>query len=95
MSLGTYRKQPADERDVDIDCADWLDELGGDTLASASVTSVAPSGLTVDSPVVSDTSLKAWVRGGDDGADYVVTLLIVTTGGRKREVEFKVKVKDR
>lgn len=94
MSMGTYRKQPADERDIDIDCADWLEELGGDMLDSATV-SVSPSGLTVETPVVSASSVKVWVRGGTDGETYTVSVTVETVGARVKQAEFKVRVKDK
>lgn len=93
MILGTYRKQPADERDVDIDCVEWLAEMGGDSLFSAAAT-VDGSGLIVDTPIVLTDTVKVWVRGGTDGSTYKVTVVIETTGGRIKEVEFKVRVKD-
>lgn len=93
MILGTYRKQPRDERDVDIDCADWLAELGGDTLFSA-VAEVDDPSLTVDSPVVLPSTVKVWVRGGTSGAFYKVTVVVETTGGRIKEAEFRVRVRD-
>lgn len=93
MILGTYRKQPLDERDVDVDCSEWLAELGGDTLFAATA-SADGLGLVVDPPIVSASSFKVWVRGGVDDSTYKVTVVVETTGGRIKECEFRVRVKD-
>lgn len=94
MIIGTYTKQPYDVTDIDVDFSDWLAVRTGDTLLSATV-AVDGTGMTVD-PVValSSTVAKFWVSAGTDGTTYKVTLKVVTTLGRHKEVEVKVKVKE-
>lgn len=94
MILGTYRKQPADERDIPIDFSEYLKEFGdGDTIASATATSDDPA-LTIDTVTASDTAVTVWVRGGVDAGSYKVTVTATTVADRVKQVEFRVKVKD-
>lgn len=89
--LNTYRKQPADALDYDIDYAEFLDS--GDAVDSGSVV-VTPAGLTVSAPIVTDSRLKLWVSGGTDATTYKVTVTMTTTHGRVKQDELKFKVKD-
>ena len=90
--LATFPKQPADVQDYDVDYADYLNELGGDTLVSAVVT--ADVGVTVDSHSIIGTAVKVWVSGGTTGRTYKVTIRATTAFGRVKEVEIRVKVKE-
>ena len=106
-SLGLQRKQPSEVMDYDIDFSEYLPE--GDELASAgnpptptgcdafvSSATETSSTLVIDNVYVIDSgkTLKVWVSGGTNGVTYKVTLRATTAGGRVKEVEFKVKVKD-
>ena len=94
MILGTYRKQPADVRDVPITFYDYLAEFGdGDTIASATAVSDSTD-LTIDSVSTFDASVVVWVRGGTNGGSYKVTITATTVAGRVKQVEFRVRVKD-
>ena len=94
MILGTYRKQPADERDIPIDFSEYLDEFGdGDTIATATATSDNVA-LTVDTVTASPTAVSVWVRGGVDGGSYKVTVTATTVADRIKQVEFKVRVRE-
>lgn len=89
--LAKFEKQPSEVQDYDIDYSEYLTALE-DTAATAVVT--CDSGLTVISSSVIGSVVKVWVSGGDSGATYKVTSLLTTTGGRKREADIKVKVKE-
>lgn len=91
MSLGTFFKQPADKLDYDINCAEWLTR--GDNLAEANVV-IEPAGLLNTATYVFDPIVKIWLEGGTDGVTYRITVNIKTVDGRKKQTEFKVKVKD-
>ncbi len=91
MMLGTFRKQPVEVIDYDIDYSEWL--TTGDNVDSAVVT-VAPTGLTVQSVFVNDPRLKIWVSGGTNGTSYKLTVTTTTADGRIKQDEFKVNVKD-
>lgn len=91
MDLKT--KQPAEVLDYDLIGSDWLTD--GDYIVG--VTSVAtPSGLTVQSSTIVNGGLdaKVWLASGTDGVTYKVTTTITTNGGRIKEKEFHLKVRE-
>lgn len=94
MLLGTVTKQPRDRRDIVIDFGPYLEKLGGDTIGS--VTSfVQPEGLPLIGINHDGHLVKQWIEGGEDGHTYQITLVGTTVGGRVKEVEVRVRVRDR
>lgn len=102
MILGTFIKQPAEYLDYDIDFSDFLP--GGDTLQYTgnppvpnplSVTAT-PAGITIGPTYVLNDgkAIKQWLSGGTNGVRYKITLTATTNGGRVKQVEFVVRVKD-
>ena len=91
--MDTFSKQPAEILDYDFDFSDFLTG-SGDTLASSVVT--ADVGVTVMSKTdnTTDGTVKVFLSSGTDGTTYKVTCLITTSAGRKKEAEFKLKVKE-
>jgi hypothetical protein len=49
---------------------------------------------TLDSPGLLAHRVKIWTQGGTDGATYKLTLVANTHDGRRKEVDFKIKVKE-
>jgi len=97
MILGTYSKQPAEKLDYDIDFSEWLPI--GDTIQSNVVdVEIEPdANLTVISPGIISANgkvVKVWVEDGTSGLTYQVNIIATTVGGRVKEVEFKVRVKE-
>lgn len=90
--IGAFTKQPGDTLDYDIDYTKWL--VAGDEVTSAGA-AVAPSGLTLVSVSegVPDV-VKVWVSGGTSGVRYKVTVITSTKGGRVKEDEFLLTVKE-
>jgi len=105
--LGSFTKQPAEVVDFDIDYSEYFSATDvivstgnpptpfGATIFVTSTTETTPA-LAVDNSFVLDEgkTLKLWISGGTDGATYKVTARVTSSGGRVKEVEFKVKVKD-
>lgn len=102
MIVGTHVKQPNEILDYDIVFTEWLppsDEI--DQVATAAISpspaTVTPSGElaidTYDIDVASDT-FKVWLSGGVSGKTYKVQVRIETSGGRRKEAELKIKVKE-
>lgn len=91
--LGTIFKQPTDQLDYDIDFSKWLPEGDLITTVTAEV-DPADTELVVLSAGVSEADVKVWLGGGRDGSTYKVTVVVATTGGRIKEVDFKVRVRD-
>ena len=88
----TKTKQPADELDFDVPFSRWFPE--DDTITTATAVSDVPAELVVDSVHVSDLTVKVWLSGGEDSKTYKVTVTAVTAAGRKKETEFKLRVRD-
>ena len=90
--LGTVQKRPNDELDYDVDFSKWL--TGDDTITSVTAV-VSPTGeLAVESVSIADQAVKVWLKDGDDLNSYSVVVTVATSGGRIKEVEFKVRVRD-
>ena len=101
MVLGKFIKQPTEVIDYDIDFSQFLTE--GDTLVTVGDppvpipldVSVTPAGLVIGGTYVRNgTVVKQWLSGGTVGERYKVTLTVTSGGGRVKQVEFIVRVKD-
>lgn len=90
--LATYIKQPNEVQDYDIDFTEYLASMGGDSILSHTV--LADTGITVDSSLVINNVVKIFLSGGYDHESYNVTARVTTVGGRVREGEIKIKVKE-
>lgn len=88
--LGSYRQQPADTLDYDVDFSDWLP--AGDTIVSATAVAV-PATISVTN-VISSPVVKVWCPNGVNGTTYKITVTATTNDGRVKQVEFRLKVKD-
>lgn len=90
--LDTFNKQPGEVLDYDIDFARYLPS--SDQIAS--VVSTADAGITLDSSTISTSGkvVKQWVSGGVSGVTYKIQVRITSTGGRVKEAEFRIKVKE-
>lgn len=92
MILETYEKQPAEVQDYDIDFNPYLEGMGLDTALNHVVE--APAGITIVNSILESGVVKVFVSGGENGKSYLITVRITTAGGRVREVEIKIKVKE-
>ncbi len=89
--LETFKKQPADVQDYDIDFSEWL---AGFSDSPASHAVEVETGITLDNHELAGSIVKVWLSGGVDGNTYKVTVRLTTVGGRTYEVEIRVKVKE-
>lgn len=102
----TFVKQPAEVLDYDIDMSAWFSSIPGDDINSVEVSVSSPTETTPElilgPGVLPDVVLmgnepvrfKVWVGGGTNLAEYIVTCLVTTEQDRKKEVEFKVRVRN-
>jgi hypothetical protein len=109
-TMKTFTKQPSEILAYDADFTDWFSDIvGGDDISLAdceiiSASSGAIGDLSIDDIILvlsnqddpfSDVyRVKIWISGGLDGATYKLTLLMDTTGGRRKEVDFKIRIKE-
>ena len=100
MIVTTFVKQPWEEQDYDIDINPYLSEFTGDTIEGVTVTlpdgvsGEVSLGIGVQAVAHQDGFVKFWVIGGVHGKKYKLTFCIVTVGGRKKEYEVMVKVRE-
>lgn len=89
--IASFKQQPAEVLDYDVDYTDWLPS--SDSVGTAT-SAVSPVGLVVDAQVVSGKFVKLWVSGGTSGVKYKVTLTVETAIGRTKQDEILFTVKD-
>lgn len=90
--VGRPRQQPNDVQDYDIDYSEWFpldDEIVGAVISCEPAMPMPPS-FAIESPRV-----KVWVyAGGTDDETYKVTVRAITSGGREKEAELLVRIKE-
>lgn len=92
MPAPTYYFDPKDPSDTDGFAVDLTTWLGGDTLSGTPTVTVSPSGITINSVMVSGNTITAWMSGGTSGQTYTVTYHVATAAGRScaRSVQLPV-----
>jgi hypothetical protein len=89
----TFTKDPQAVLDYKFDWSQWLQS--GEVITSHSV--AASTGISVDSSSVtdSDTSVTAWLSGGTDVIQYIVTCTITTNAARTDARSILVSIDER
>lgn len=87
--MKTFRKQPQDHLDYDLDFSRWL--YGDDEVVAVEVN--APAGIEVTQVSVEPNRVKLWIRGGAHGQMYKFSPLVFTRS-RTKEVDFLIAVVD-
>ena len=92
MATKVFEKQPLEVIDYFFNYVDWLASKS-DT--SASYTLTAATGITlVSHSEVSAGVIQVFISGGTSGQRYKVTCHLTTTGGRVKELDLILKIKD-
>ena len=89
--LGKFFKQPVEVQDYDIDFTSYL-EFHNDLALSH--TAFAESGISILSSALTNGVVKVFVSGGTDGNQYKVSATVTTQGGRIKQGDILVKVKE-
>lgn len=89
--LSTFEKQPSEIQDYDIDFSEWLAAFP-DTATDYTVT--VDAGITKGDTSMTGGVVKVWLSDGTSGTTYKVAAKITTAGGRVKEDEIKIKVKE-
>ena len=93
--LKTWTKTPRERMDYDVSFREWLAKEG-DTPAAVNPLSVTvETGITLESFTFVAGVAKVWVSGGVAGGAYRVTLQLTTSGGRIKESEFEIAVREK
>lgn len=96
--MDKFRKQPNEVLDYSVIATDWLP--ASDTISGVEVLIGVYSGsetsptLIAGSTSVSADTVVIWLSGGTEQVDYKVTARITTTGGRVKEHEFRIQVRE-
>ncbi len=105
--MEVFVKQPNEVLDYDVEMADWFSSIPFDDIETVTitVTSVAEEQPTlVVGPGVhpeyvimgaDPKRFKVWIGGGTNFMDYIVTCVVLTEQDRTKEVEFKIKVRNK
>ncbi len=88
----TLTKQPADQLDYDVNFDRWLPD--GDYITSGNAVLDKTGELVIDSISITDQVIKVWMSGGVSGTTYKITITAATAGGRIKETEFRLRVKE-
>lgn len=91
--LEKFIKQPADVQDYDIDYTEFLSAFA-DSPSSIPAVVAADEGITVRYAVLVSGTIKVWLADGVDGMSYKVSVTLTTAGGRVRQTEFSLRVKE-
>ena len=91
MLVRKFPKQPVEQDDVEFDFSAYL-ERRNDLIQSVDVT--ADEGLTVLSFAHSEGVVQARIAGGEDGGQYKVSATITTTGGRVKQGDLIIRVRE-
>lgn len=89
--LARFTKQPVEVQDYDIDFTDYLTALS-DTAVSHVIS--VETGLTLMASNLTSGIVKVFVSGGVDGSQYKVSATITTAGGRVKQGDIIIKVRE-
>lgn len=89
--LAKFTKQPVEVQDYDIDFTSYLTSQS-DTASSHVVT--ADPGITIASSNLTSGVVKVFVSGGVDGNQYKVSASITTAGGRVKQGDILIRVRE-
>lgn len=91
MAIDRFDKQPADVQDYDIDFGPYLTSQSDTPL---SFVATAETGITIVSSALTGNVVKVLVGGGTDGNRYKVSVTMTTTGGRVKQHDILIRVKE-
>lgn len=92
--LAKFEKQPDDVQDFDIDFSEWLTGMADTAPGPTGADVTVDTGLTILASALNDGVVKVWTSGGTDGVTYKITATVTTAGGRVKQAEIRVKVKE-
>lgn len=92
MKLGQFEQQPSERRSYSINYGDYL---AGDRVVEAEGIA-QPAGLVVEAIGVYDDGqrVKFWVRGGQSGFAYKISITVRTAEGEVLQDELTAKIRE-
>lgn len=89
--LAKFTKQPVEVIDYDFDFSEYLRSVND---VAVSHTAAVTTGLTVETSSLNKGVVKVFVSGGTDGETHKVTATVTTQGGRVKQADIQLKVKE-
>lgn len=89
--LGKFTKQPVEVQDYDISFTEYL---ASQSDTAVSHTATAEAGISILASNLTGGVVKVFVSGGTDGNQYKVSATVTTAGGRVKQGDIIVKVKE-
>ena len=86
-----YVKQPVEVQDYPFDFTEYLQGIND---VADTFTVSAADGVTIESSSISRGVVRAFVAGGTSGRSYKVSATLTTKGGRVKQLDILVKVKE-
>lgn len=90
--MDIFKKQSGEKLDYDRGFTDWLPE--GDTITTVEVVLDVVGELVIEAFQFTGQVVKVWLTGGVNGSTYKITVTAATLGGRIKEDEFRLRIKD-
>lgn len=90
-TIAKYTKQPVEVLDYPFDFTSFLQEAN-DVAVSHTVT--ASAGINVESSTLARGVVRAMVSGGETGRTYKISATVTTGGGRVKQLDIRLKVKE-
>lgn len=95
--LGKFIKQPTEVLDYEFDFSAWLADRT-DAISTFTVTSdpqtVGAANMTLSNKTTSQGVVRFFASGGTDAVKYKITCTVTTTGGRTKQAELLITVKE-
>lgn len=93
MILGATRKQPNDLLDYSVDFSQWFPR--GDLITNVE-THLNPEGdlKIISYSISSGQTVHVWCKGGETATTYKLTILAATAGGRIKEADFRLRIRE-
>ncbi|MBK5942710.1 hypothetical protein [Halorhodospira halophila] len=94
--METFTKQPSDVLDYDVDLRPWLAETSdGIQQVHVDISPDESGGLQLQSKAVYDEYVKLWLEGGKDRTTYNISVTVDTSAGRIKQIDFRMRVRER
>src|SRR5438552_17782809 len=95
MATEPLVKRPLEERLYRVNFAPQPElRDNGETLSGVPAVSSTPAGLTIASPLISGTYVTFTASGGTDETDYVIRIVVNTSGGATLEETVPLQVRE-
>lgn len=90
--LANITKRSGDTLDYPIGFGKWLTD--DDEITSAVAVVTPPGELVIEKISIANPDVSVWASGGAEQSTYTILVTAATQGGRIKEVEFTIRIRD-